>query len=103
MRQGPDAAQSRGTLVLVIWVAVLVTPPLFRALLPVSSQALPPLASPRPCCRRLRVCVSYIQHEVPSLPPIRDSVLWSCLLLVCQIAVLMLSAMSDQSANNTTG
>lgn len=62
-----------------------------------------PEASPRPRSRCLRAWLSCIQHEVPSLPPVRNSVLWSCLLLVCQIALLMLSAMSDQSANNTTG
>ena len=62
-----------------------------------------PEASPRPRSRCLRAWLSWIQHEVPSLPPVRNSVLWPCLLLVCQIALLMLSAMSDQSANNTTG
>lgn len=52
--RGPDAAPSREKpRCLVIWVAGLVPPPLLHALLPASSWALPPQASPRPRSRRL--------------------------------------------------
>lgn len=92
-KRGPDAAPSLESLVLGHLGGWAVPPP--KLILG------PP--TPRPHSRHLRVWLPCIQHEVPRLPPRRDSVLWSCLLLVCQIAVLMLSAMSDQSANNTTG
>lgn len=79
VKRGPDAAQSRGSR--GAWSFGWPCSSHLPFCMP-SSQPHPrpshPSASPRPCCRRLRVWVSYIQHELPCLPPIRKSVLWSC-------------------------
>ena len=75
--RGPDAAPAEGKP--GAWSSG------WRAHLPgsvPSSQPQPgpshPEASPRPRSRCLRARLSCIQHEVPSLPPVRNSVLWSC-------------------------
>lgn len=75
--RGPDAAPAEGKP--GAWSSG------WRAHLPgsvPSSQPQPgpshPEASPRPRSRCLRARLACIQHEVPSLPPVRNSVLWSC-------------------------
>lgn len=102
VKPGPDAALSRETSPWSFgWLGFPTSP--FPCPPPSPILGPPtPRQAPGPAAD---ICGSefHISSMKLPLPPVMNSVLWSCLLLVCQIAVLMLSAMSDQSADNTTG
>lgn len=89
---GSDAAPAEGSLALgrrVAWRAHLPAP----CPPPSLPWALHPEARPQASPSRCLPGLSCIQHEVPLSLPFGTLCLWSCY-LVCQIALLMLSAMS---------